>query len=183
MKNIILLLLSIYVFSCSTTDKCIPVPAKKVVETIVANNNLVKVLSLKNFTDKEKEKSKKYISKMNEVIASNCFGSFMVERKLGETNSKTNKQVVQDLRTKTATVHLEMYYKRFSKVHGYTKPNVNRIWLNRKYHAGASICSEASNLAHELSHKLGYGHSYNATQSRPYTVPYSINAAFTACCN
>jgi hypothetical protein len=75
-----------------------------------------------------------------------------------------------------------MSYKRFSKLAGYTEPGANWIKLNRKYHSGASICSEASNLKHELSHKVKYGHDYKATQTRPYSVPYSINAAFKKCC-
>ena len=105
----------------------------------------------------------------------------MLARQLQDTHKKSA-EVVQDLRTRTVEIHLVTYYKRFSKVHGYTYPDVNKIWLNRKYHSGASLCSEASNLAHELSHKLGYGHSFKATQSRPYSVPYSINAGFTKCC-
>ena len=146
--------------------------------------DLVKVLSTKGFTTKEKAKLEKYIPVMNETIDSACFKEFIKARPgLHSTNGKTPEQVVQHLRSSQVEIHLITYYKKWTKVHGYTYPGQNKIWLNRKYHSGASLCSEASNLAHELSHKLEYGHSYKASKTRPYSVPYSINAAFKECCN
>lgn len=181
MKNIILLFIfAIYLLSCSSqTVKEEPVQMA-VIE--VQKTDLVKVLSYSGFTEKELEKAAAYIPVMNQTIDSECFKDFMLNRELIKTNDKTREEVVKDLRTKQVEIHLITYYKPWSKVHGYTYPNVNKIWLNRKYHSGASLCSEASNLAHELSHKLGYKHNYKATQTRPFSVPYSINAAFKVCC-
>lgn len=185
MKNLILLFV-LTLAACSTQQTTKPVvnnvPTTKPVVKEPVKVSMVNVLSYSGFTNKELTKASAYIPVMNKTIASKCFEDFMVRRNLIETNGKSRDQVVNDLRTKQVDIHLITYYKRFSKVAGYTYPNVNKIWLNRKYHGGASLCSEASNLAHELSHKLEYGHDYNATQSRPYTVPYSINAAFTVCC-
>lgn len=129
------------------------------------------------------EKLKKATVKIDEVFASDCFEDFMVKRNLIQTNGKSNKEVVEHLRSTQAKVELVYYYKWFSKVHGYTYPNTDKIWLNGKYHTGTTVCSEASNLAHEGSHKVGYGHDFKATKRRPYSVPYSINAAWRVCCH
>jgi len=180
MKNILVIgFLLILAYSCASRklepSTTVILPTEKV--------SLIKVLSTKGFTEKEKQKLLEYIPVMNNTVASKCFEDFIKERPgLHTTQDKTAVEVVEHLRTSTVEVHLITYYKYFSNVQGYTYPGVNSIWLNRKYHAGASLCSEASNLAHELSHKLGYSHSYKASKSRPFSVPYSINAAFKACC-
>lgn len=157
------------------------IPKTKGLET--SKNSLVNVLSTEGFTEKELTKLVSYIPVMDKTIASKCFMDFMQARQVLETNGQDIKGVVETLRTSKVNIHLITYYKRFTRVQGYTYPSVNKIWLNRKYHKGASLCSEASNLAHELAHKLGYKHSFKATHSRPFSVPYSINAAFSKCCN
>jgi hypothetical protein len=176
MKQLLILIMFMFV-ACTT--KPVKEPAKI---TPVKKTNLVTVLSTKGFTEQEKEKLLEYIPVMNKTIDSKCFKDFMIARDLKRTNELTREQVVNKLRTSNVEIHLITYFKRFSKVHGYTYPNVNKIWLNRKYHRGASLCSEASNLAHELSHKLGFKHDFKATLARPYSVPYSINAGFEHCC-
>jgi hypothetical protein len=183
MKNILRLgFILVLAYGCASKA-----PVKTELTNIISNEtkevNFVKVLSTKGFTEKEEQKLLEYIPVMNNTIASECFDNFIQARPgLHSTQNKSAAEVVQHLRTSTVEIHLITYYKRFSRVHGYTYPNVNKVWLNRKYHAGASLCSEASNLAHELSHKLGYTHSYKASKIRPFSVPYSINAAFKACC-
>jgi len=179
-KQLLLITMLLTLVNCATNT--VEGPKTPPAVTPVEKTDLVKVLSTKGFTEKEKVKLNNYIPKMNETIDSECFKTFMVNRNIHTTQNKSNAEVVKHLRTSQVEIHLITYYKRWSKVHGYTYPNVNKIWLNRKYHAGASLCSEASNLAHELSHKLGYTHDFKATQRRPFSVPYSINAGFTACC-
>jgi hypothetical protein len=168
--------------SVKPTKELTPVIDETILTVDKKVKSFVNVTKYTNFTEKEKVKASKYIPVMDAVINSKCFMDNMVMRELKKTNGKTNKEVVEHLRTSTVDIELIMYYKRFSKVAGYTKPSVNKIWLNRKYHSGASNCSEASNLAHELSHKIKYGHDYKATIDRPLSVPYSINAAFKSCC-
>lgn len=186
MNNLIRIsFLLILAYSCASRK---PVYESTVISTNSSGNeakvNLVKVLSTTGFSEAEEAKLKKYIPVMNNTIASKCFEDFIKARPgLHSTQDKNAVDVVKHLRTSKVKIHLITYYKRFSRVAGYTYSNDNRIWLNRKYHAGASLCSEASNLAHEVSHILGYTHSYKASKSRPFSVPYSINAAFTACCN
>lgn len=181
MKNLILLFVLITTACFAGGRKSTKPVVNEIVVNTVHKADLVNVLSTKGFTDKEKLKLEKYIPVMNNTIASKCFEDFMSNRNVHTTNGKSIKQVVADLRTKKVDINLVTYYKN-NRTKGYTYPNSTTIWLNRKFHKGASYCSEASNLAHELSHKIGYGHSFKASRSRPYTVPYSINAAFTVCC-
>lgn len=178
MRAILLLLL---LAGCSSKVVTKPSAPPVVVESPKAES-LVNVIKFTSFKSKEIDKAKRYIPVMDKTIRSKCFADFMMARDMVDLGDKTKAQVIQDLTTKTVDIELITYYKRWSKVHGYTYPSVNKIWLNRKYHAGASLCSEASNLAHELGHKLGYKHAYKATRTRPYSVPYSINAAFKVCC-
>ncbi|MEE4245157.1 MAG: hypothetical protein V2I33_07085 [Kangiellaceae bacterium] len=184
-RNYVTALILLILVGCATKNasKNVTNDTQKPVVSVESNKkSLVRVLSTSGFMDKEKVKLSQYIPVMDKTIGSECFETFMLARNMHTTQGKSNEEVVKHLRSSTVDIHLITYYKRWSKVAGYTYPDVNKIWLNRKYHAGASLCSEASNLAHELSHKLGYGHTYKATKKRPYSVPYSINAAFTACC-
>lgn len=193
----LLLLLTLLLSGCKTTEIKTETAPTLTPEPITLPEmfprevlSLVNVTSTKNFSDKEKEKMLKYIPVMDKTIRSDCFEKFMARTDRGntknmgliETKGMSPKEVVSKLRTSTVDIELIMYYKRWSKVSGYTEPGADWIKLNRKYHSGASLCSEASNLGHELSHKIGFGHSYKATPTRPFTVPYSINAGFTACC-
>lgn len=142
----------------------------------------VRFFPLRNHTAEEKEVVVIAEKLANDLLQSQCFENFIVNRKLIDTEGKTPIEVVKDLKTKNLTVPVEMYSKWYSKVVGYRQPPKPDVFTNRKYHAGATACSRGSNLTHEWSHSAGYGHSYSDTPTRPFSVPYSINAAFTACC-
>lgn len=116
------------------------------------------------------------------MLSSSCFSTFVKKReKLIETNNLDRDGVLESLSKSRLTVPLKMYYKNNGVV-GYRNPPSPQVNTNRKFHAGASACSRASNLTHEWSHSLGYGHSYNANYNRQFSVPYTINAGFLACC-
>jgi len=175
--------------SCSTVNHTTK-PVDLVLDSVVPPNtdngshkHFLVISKFTGFSKTTEEKLKKAVLKVDEVFNSQCFEDFMVGRpKLHSTNNRTPKEVVSHLRTSQATVELIYYYKRWSKVAGYTYPSVDWIKLNGKYHTGTTVCSEASNLGHEGSHKVGYGHSYKSNVNRPYSVPYSINAAMEVCC-
>lgn len=135
-----------------------------------------------NFSDAQKAKLAEFLPVMNKTMAGQCFGDFMLERKLVQANGKSNKEVLEHLRSSKVKVELISYWS-LSGTIGYTYPDVNKIWLNNRIQSGFTPCESASNLAHEASHKIGYGHDFYATDRRPYSVPYSINAAFNKCCN
>ena len=145
------------------------------------NNELLEVIKFNNFYKSEISRFWLYNKKMNNTVNSQCFSDFIKNRKLIQTNGNSNEEVLKILRGKKPKLEFTMYYS-LKRVVGYTYPNVNKIWFNRRLHKNFSLCKSASNLGHEISHKLGFGHDFNATQRRPYSVPYSINAGFTACC-
>lgn len=144
------------------------------------SNASVKFDPVKNYTERELEVLSISEKMINEMIVSDCFDNFMTERKMIQTDGLTNAQVVTKLKT-PATVPLVMYYSNNSTV-GYRNTGSPTIYTNRKFHAGASACANASNLFHEVAHVIGFSHDKRASSSRPYSVPYSINAAFKACC-
>ena len=184
MKNLFLLLLTIMITSCATTKTSNPVVTTPIDTPIVSGEdiNIVTVDKYTNFTQNEKTKIEQAEKKLNTMLGGDCFKNFMLDADLIQTNNRTNIQVVDHLKSSHVNIELIIYYKYFSKVHGYTYPNVNKIWFNRKYHSGTTVCAEASNLMHELSHKFGYGHDYKATSTRPKSVPYTLNRAVKACC-
>jgi len=175
MKNFILLLiLTIYFLSCQTRKVEKPIPI------------LSAPISLESFAifanPSDTEKLNKALDKRKDVLQSSCFSDFLKNRNLIQTNELSNEEVVLSLLNTPVTAEFHTYFNRFSRVYGYTYPDTSKIFINKKYFDGASICAVASNLAHEISHKQGFGHDYKATSRRPYSVPYSINAAFSECC-
>jgi hypothetical protein len=72
-----------------------------------------------------------------------------------------------------------MYYKRFSKVVGYTYPDTLVVYTHSKYHNVYTACEVASNLTHEWSHKMGFDHSSAEDDN---SVPYSLNTIIETLC-
>lgn len=140
-------------------------------------NSFSNVTKFSGFTENEMDRFWLYSKKMNEVISTKCFKSFIYNKKLTETNSKTNHEVLKEILTKSVDVQFTMYYSRKRTI-GYTYPNQNRIWFNRRYHASFSICESASNMAHETTHKIGYDHLGVFDSS----VPYSVGEGIELCC-
>lgn len=70
-------------------------------------------------------------------------------------------------------LEVEIYFENSSTV-GYTYPNSDRIWVNKKFYDNYSPVSIAQNLFHEWLHKLGFDHSTTYSVSRNYSVPYAI---------
>lgn len=119
--------------------------------------------------------------KTNETVASTCFSSFMLQRKLIDTTGMTNSQVVERLLNVTTVVDAEMYYT-WKRVLGYTLEGKDKIWINSKFMMKWNRCDLGSLLGHETSHKKGFTHAFRYSSSRDYSVPYSINVAFEQCC-
>lgn len=71
--------------------------------------------------------------------------------------------------------YLKLYYKRFSKVIGWTNGNINTININWKYFKTNKVNSVAANLAHEWTHKIGFDHTSAAEHdSAPYAIGYIV---------
>jgi hypothetical protein len=70
---------------------------------------------------------------------------------------------------------LKLYHRRFSKVIGWTNPDINTIHINWKYFRTNKVNSVAANLAHEWLHKIGFGHkSASEHDSAPYAIGYIV---------
>lgn len=74
---------------------------------------------------------------------------------------------------------VEMYFKRLTKVVGYTLPGSLIVYTNSKFHDRYSVCEVASNLVHEWTHKMGFDHS--SAQDK-LSVPYAHNEIIEALC-
>lgn len=73
------------------------------------------------------------------------------------------------------TINLNLYmYREESKVVGYTYPNTDKIWVNKKYIEKYTYAEIANNAIHEWLHKAGFDHSYYKTPDRIHSVPYAI---------
>jgi hypothetical protein len=70
-------------------------------------------------------------------------------------------------------IDLELYYEPANTI-GHTYPNVNSIWINRKYFDHFTPAQVADNLFHEWLHKLGFRHEAKYSATRRYSVPYAI---------
>lgn len=71
--------------------------------------------------------------------------------------------------------YLRLYYKRWSKVIGYTTPDVNLININWKFFRHYKANEVAGNLAHEWTHKMGFDHKSAAEHdSAPYAIGYMV---------
>jgi len=119
----------------------------------------------------------------NEMLHSSCFEQVFLNRQLAQTENRSNKEVINHLRSLKGSVPVVMYYS-FKNVVGYRSPPSPTVYTNSKFHNNANACERASNLAHEaVGHSLGnYDHDYYETSRRPYSVPYSLNTAFEKCC-
>jgi hypothetical protein len=71
--------------------------------------------------------------------------------------------------------YLSLYYKRYSKVIGWTNGNINTININWKYFKGFKPSDVAGNFAHEWTHKIGFDHkSASEHDSAPYAIGYIV---------
>ena len=178
MKNIIILVFFLILsISCSV---------RKISELGPSDNSnplkpLVIVSEFSNHTEKELDKNKLVVEKLNQTLQSDCIRNKFLAANLIQTNDLTNEQVYEKITTTPVSIRLEMYYT-LARVNGYTLPNTDKIWLNRRYHKNYGICSSMANLGHEVSHKIGFGHDYKPTKRRPMSVPYTMGRILNECC-
>lgn len=181
MKSIILVALVALIVSCSTTKTKLT-PGISNTMSPVEHDNLFTVLK---HTGMDQYQVEKYISVANRIrkeFRSDCFKEELLKSELIQTNNKTNLEVYDHIQSSHTEIILNLYYKRASRVNGYTYPNSNTINLNNKFHSSYGVCSSSANLAHELTHKYGYGHDYKATRQRPKSVPYTVGRIINFCC-
>ncbi len=142
---------------------------------------LTRVKSFKGFSKVEIDKFWKYSDVVDNITHSKCFENY-IKSYPGLLNNKnqTRDELLKELRSSKPLLNFVMYYKNNSTV-GYTYPNSDTIWMNRKFHKNYSLAESAANLAHERSHKLGYTHDFNRSSRRSDQVPYPVGAGIKAC--
>lgn len=187
MKNLkifLSLLTLVIIASCSTTPQVNNTTnvTSNTIPSVGHDGNLFKVLEYRNFNQYDKEKYIAIANKGKEVVNGKCFEEKILAAELIQTGDRTNKEVLDHIRSSYTEIILNKYYKRFSKVQGYTYPNSNVINLNWKFHKYYGTCDAAHNLIHEVSHKYGYTHDYKATVRRPKSVPYAVGRIVGECC-
>jgi hypothetical protein len=133
-------------------------------------------------TKAERVKIKEAEIKVNQVIQSQCFVDFMKNRKLIQTDGRSNAQVIAHIQGMRDTVPVNMYYRKNSSAVAYREPPEKDINLNRAYfYTELETCEWSATMVHEAMHSLGeYDHDYQWNRARSYSVPYSVGGADTA---
>lgn len=145
----------------------------------------VNVLSTKGFTKSDRQKIDQACALINTVVNSELFAQKFLRARMTELNGLTNEQALEQIRSgdclfsdKDGTIDLKLvlYYKRWSRVVGYTNGTPMTIWINRKFFS--TPVSIGSNLLHEACHLIGFSH-YKSWET---SLPYTMNRLFEACC-
>jgi hypothetical protein len=145
---------------------------------------MISITAFVNHTTNEIAKNTQAAQKVESTINGQCFEKELLSSCLDETQSNglTKKEVLNLVRSSKVSIDLEMY-KSWRGTVGYTYDGVNKIWMNRKFHNGFSVCESAANLAHEaVGHQNGFKHDMQATKRRPCSVPYVLGSVLTKCC-
>lgn len=151
------------------------------VKEVEGDNNTLQAKSFKGFTKEEIAKFWKVSAAVDKAVNSKCYEDYVLGReKLLTNKGNTRLEVITEHRGKKPALNFVMYYKNNSTV-GYTYPNSDTIWMNRKFHRNYSIASAGANLHHETSHKLGYSHDFSRTARRNDQVPYLVGSAVKKC--
>lgn len=184
MKFLILL----FLVACATSTPVKPPQSDVVVkpiestEIIVAPTVLDFRVAIKdtNYLDYQKEKLADAIKHLEAIFNSKEYKVELLKRKLTSTEGRTNHEVYEHIMlgkeelsseaNNQLDLTVQMYYKKFTKVIGYTTPSSLIVYTNRKFHDNYDACDVASNLGHEWTHKMGYSHlSASDWTSVPYT--------------
>jgi predicted SprT family Zn-dependent metalloprotease len=160
-----------------------PIESVKEVELkeVSEDKNTLDVKSFKGFTNQEIAKFWATSKAMDQAVNSSCYSNYILNASRFEANKDDSREeTIANLRGKKPALNFVMYYKNNSTV-GYTYPNSDTIWMNRKFHQNYSLAYAASNTHHEISHKLGYGHDFKKTERRQYQTPYVVGRAVSKC--
>ena len=116
------------------------------------------------------------------IIGHRYLGKFQFANNGGLTNQEiynlimSGKEVLRPKEDGIWDISLTIYnaYFRGRNVIGYTYPNTQMQWINRRFFNMFNYKGIAGNLAHEYCHKLGFDHDFNSTARRPYSIPYVV---------
>ncbi len=189
MKAILVTLSLVLITGCgkSSSKKDLYSPQ---METDAHGNPVFKTkIKMINFTLNEKSKIKKAADLIKKVMISKEFkqevlyhefnGKKAFANNRGLSNAEIYARILQASerlqpgKDSEMDVTLVAYYADAVTV-GYTYPNSNHIWMNRKFFSRHDPAGVTTNIVHEWLHKLGFDHDASPTPERSYSVPYSI---------
>lgn len=153
---------------------------------------VVKPMDIKGFDGDSMVKVEKAFEVLEAVVNSQEFKNRIVnfkntagERAFASNKKLTNEQIYANFMEGKETLQpstegemnffISMYYKRWSKVIGWTNGSINTINVNWKFFKNFKPNDVAGNLAHEWTHKIGYDHKSAAEHdSAPYAIGYIV---------
>ena len=187
MKLLLLLLLT----ACASTPPStikeadqLAVETLKLIEVTALSEKKVAVIvsSLTGFDEKSAARFKKIAANVEVILNSPEYKEAILNhtwkgKKQFVSTTDSNETVYK----KITSADWKLEYRlerlsRFSKVIGYTYPNVSWIVINSRKFPFLSDADIACNIAHEYGgHKLGrYNHDMNWSEARDYSTPYGI---------
>ena len=147
-------------------------------------------IKMSGFTKDQEDKILAAADLIKRIVATNEFKSRVINKKYGgkktfvDNDGKTNRQIYKRILAgneklgiieKNNTMDLDLKaFTSENNVIGYTYPNIQRIYLNKKFLNSFKANQVAANLFHEWLHKLGFKHSFDKTPERAHSVPYAI---------
>lgn len=152
----------------------------------------VKAESIKGFEGDSLAKMEASLELVEKVVNTEEFKNRVInfknnkgERAFASNKGLTNEQIYAQFMDGRETLQqntpgemnffLSLYYKRYSKVIGWTNGNINTININWKFFKGFKHHDVAGNLAHEWTHKIGFDHKSAAEHdSAPYAIGYIV---------
>lgn len=150
----------------------------------------VKPMDIKGFDAESMKKLEKAFEIVEKVVNSEEFKNRVLnfenakgERAFASNKKLTNEEIYgifmdgrESLQQNTPgemNYFLSLYYKRFSRVIGWTNGSINTININWKFFKNFKPSDVAGNLVHEWVHKIGFDHKSAAEHdSAPYAIGY-----------
>jgi hypothetical protein len=162
------------------------------IETLQTGSLKVKAMDIQGFDQESLKKLDQSFKLLEKIVNSQEFKNRIInfrntqnQRSFASSNGLSNEQIYdifmegrETLQSQTPgemNFFLKLYYKRYSKVIGWTNGSINTININWKFFKNFKHHEVAGNLAHEWTHKLGFGHESAAEHdSVPYGIGYIV---------
>lgn len=160
--------------------------------TVNTGRLTVKGMDIQGFDSESMQKMEKAFEVLEKVVNSEEFKNRVLnfvndqgKNEFASSNGLTNEQIYSIFMDGRETLqqntpgemnfYLKLYYKRYSKVIGWTNASINTININWKFFKKFALSDVAGNLAHEWTHKIGFGHkSASEHDSAPYAIGYIV---------
>lgn len=162
------------------------------IESLQTGNLKVKAMDIQGFDQESLKKLDQSFKLLERIVNSEEFKNRIInfrniqnQRSFASSNGLSNEQIYdifmegrETLQSNTPgemNFFLKLYYRRYSKVIGWTNGSINTININWKFFKNFKPHEVAGNLAHEWLHKLGFGHESAAEHdSVPYGIGYIV---------